>query len=108
MNWQRVAAPVIGISLMACAAAHPPAQRHEVEIRGLAFIPAALEVAEGDTVVWINRDIVPHTATSSAKPGWTTGPITQGDSGIYVASLKGEAAYACEFHPTMVGKLIVK
>ena len=108
MNWQRVVAPAIGISLMACAASHPPAKRYEVEIRGLVFVPATLEVAEGDTVVWINHDLVPHTATSTAKPGWTTGTIAQGDSGIYVASLKGEAPYACEFHPTMVGKVIVK
>ena len=42
-----------------------PPRRHVVEIRGMAFHPAVLEIHRGDTVVWVNRDFVPHTATGT-------------------------------------------
>jgi plastocyanin len=86
----------------------PAPHRHVVEIRGMAFHPAVLEVRRGDTVVWINRDIVPHTATATRKPGWNTGPLLQGKSGEYVANRLGDDAYACELHPTMLGQLVVR
>ena len=74
----------------------------------MAFHPETLELWRGDTVVWINRDIVPHTATATRKPGWNTGSLLQGESGRYVPRRKGEEPYFCLFHPTMLGKLIVR
>jgi plastocyanin len=103
----------IGILALAGATApsrpaDPIPQRHVVEIRGMAFHPEVLEVRRGDTVVWINRDIVPHTATANRKSGWNTGPLLQGQSGQYVASHRGEDPYFCTLHPVMLGKLIVR
>jgi plastocyanin len=83
-------------------------RRHEVEIRGMAFHPEVLEVRRGDTVVWLNGDIVPHTATATRKAGWSTGPLLQGKSGHYMARHRGEEPYFCQLHPTMRGKLIVR
>jgi plastocyanin len=88
--------------------ADPVPQRHVVEIRGMAFHPEVLKVRRGDTVVWINRDIVPHTATATRKSGWDTGTLLQGESGQYVASYGGEDPYFCKLHPVMLGKLIVR
>lgn len=81
---------------------------HTVEIRGMAFHPADLTVAMGDTIVWINRDIVPHTATAGGATKWDTGQLLQGQTGRYIAHHAGVARYACTFHPTMHGKLIVR
>ena len=36
---------------------------YQVEIIQMKFHPAELTLQKGDTVVWINRDIVPHDAT---------------------------------------------
>jgi plastocyanin len=80
---------------------------HTVEIRGMEFHPAALTVAAGDTIVWINRDIVPHTATATGRTKWDTGPLSQGQVGRYVARGVGVVRYACTFHPTMHGKLVI-
>ena len=88
--------------------ADPVPRRHVVEIREMAFHPQALEVHVGDTVVWINRDIVPHTATSSGDAEWNTGPLQQGKSGVYVPRKAGEAPYFCQLHPVMLGRLIVR
>jgi plastocyanin len=87
----------------------PAPRRHVVEIRGMAFHPAALTIAPGDTVVWINRDIVPHTATAvgQGEPRWDTGQLRQGEDGRYVPNRAGEARYVCTLHPTMQGKVII-
>jgi plastocyanin len=117
-NRRVVGAPIaalgaVGAQALAGAAMPPrttgPApRRHVVEIRGMAFHPEVLEARRGDTVVWINRDIVPHTATASGRSGWDTGPLVQGTSGQYVARRPGTEPYLCKLHPTMLGKLIVR
>jgi plastocyanin len=101
----------IGVLALAPASgrsADPVSQRHVVEIQGMKFHPEVLEVQRGDTVVWINRDIVPHSATSTRKSGWNTGSLAQGDSGQYVTRQPGEQPYFCQLHPVMLGKLIVR
>jgi plastocyanin len=74
----------------------------------MAFHPAELAVAPGDTVVWINRDIVPHTATAGGRREWTTGLLASGDSGSQVIRQPGPISYRCALHPTMRGTLTVE
>lgn len=74
----------------------------------MTFHPAVLEVGRGDTVVWVNRDMVPHTATAAGKAGWSTGNLLQDQSGQYVPRHSGTAPYFCELHPVMKGKLIIR
>ena len=33
----------------------------------MAYAPAEVTVAAGDTIVWVNQDIVPHTVTGEAR-----------------------------------------
>lgn len=82
---------------------------HEVKIRGMTFEPATLEVSAGDTVVWINEDFVPHTATSSATPAaFDSGTLQPKQRWKFVAKAKGTFPYVCTLHPTMVGSLQVR
>ena len=74
----------------------------------MAFHPQVLEVRRGDTIVWINRDIVPHTATSSQSATRNTGSLREGKTGQYVARHAGEDPYICQLHPVMWGRLIVR
>jgi plastocyanin len=85
-----------------------PPKTHTVEIRGMGFHPAVLTVAVGDTIVWINRDIVPHTATATSGTKWDTGQLLQGQTGRYVASHAGVVRYVCTLHPTMPAKLVIR
>ena len=73
----------------------------------MAFHPADLSVAVGDTVVWINRDLVPHTATGTGQMRWDTGALSEGTRGRFVPQRAGTARYSCVFHPSMHGRLIV-
>lgn len=106
------AAAILGFALVSVAAlpqGQPhAARRHVVEISGVAFHPEVLEVGWGDTVVWINQDLVPHTATAEGAAAWTTAALATGDSGQFIPHRAGEYRYVCKFHPTMHGKLIVR
>ena len=78
-----------------------------VVLRGMKYLPATLTVNVGDTVVWKNEDIVPHTATARNK-SFDSGNIEPGGSWRYVAKRKGTYFYYCAFHPETKGKLIVR
>lgn len=82
---------------------------HVVDMQGLAYHAADLDVAPGDTVTWVNRDIVPHTATSVPPQHVVdTGTLAAGASGKWVATRAGVYRYTCTFHPTMQGRLVVR
>lgn len=72
------------------------------------FHPAVLRVAPGDTVVWRNLDIVPHTATAKSRPDWTTGVLAREQSGTHIPTRRGTSEYFCELHPGMGGTLIIQ
>lgn len=78
-----------------------------VHIRAFEFAPAADTVQAGDTVVWTNEDVVPHTATALEKT-FDSGGIEVGRAWRYVARAPGAYPYACTFHPTMRGLLVVR
>lgn len=80
---------------------------HTVEIRGMAFHPAELRVHPGDTVEWVNRDVVPHTATAPDSV-WTSPPLARGERWRRVAGAPGDLDYLCAFHPVMEARVIVE
>ncbi len=96
------------VVLLALVAARGTPRTHTIEIHGMAFHPETVVVARGDTVVWINRDIVPHTATAVADPRWNTGQLARDAEGRYVPRRAGVLDYICTLHPTMRATLIVK
>ena len=87
-------------------AANAAAQSHTVVIEGFEFHPATLTVHRGDRIVWRNKDLVPHTATSHGV--FDSRSIAPGSSWTYVARKVGTLPYVCTFHPTMQGSLAVE
>ena len=92
------------VALDAIADAGPTT--HTVVIEGLKFLPETLAVRRGDTVVWVNKDPYPHTAT--AQGVFDSGSLAEGQSWKYTAEQAGEHAYLCTFHPNMKGTLRVE
>jgi plastocyanin len=94
--------------LVACASKPAPhaSQTFQVEIRGMQFVPAALHVHRGDLVVFTNKDIVPHTATSA---GWfDSGPLQPGQTWSYAVTDAIDYQYTCTMHPMMHGQLLAQ
>ncbi len=77
-----------------------------VTIRQMQFIPEALNVAIGDTVVWINKDLVDHTITEKKSKAFYSDTLAVGKS--WKMAVKDSAGYYCSIHPTMKGKLVLK
>jgi plastocyanin len=96
------------IAILAAVGCGPVPARHQVDIRDLAFAPGVLEVAVGDTVVWVNHDLFPHTSTMEGATGWNTGLIPADSSRSAVARRPGSYEYYCQVHPTMRGKVIAR
>jgi len=82
-------------------------QVHTVLIEGMRFQPQDLTVAAGDTVVWVNRDLVPHTATSPSGR-FDSNEIAPGTTWTHTVRNTGEFGYICTYHPLMKAILRVK
>ena len=92
-------------SAMPSAASQP--RQHRVEIHAFQFMPQQISVAPGDTIVWINRDIVPHTVIENGGT-WRSPPLEEGQSWKIVVERNGLYTYFCEFHPHMTGILTTR
>ncbi len=103
---------VVAVGLVACtigvaAGGRLKVKTHTVTIEGMRFQPERLTVARGDTVVWVNKDLVPHTATSETGR-FDSQTIRTEKSWTFTARRRGKFAYICTFHPTMKAMLRVK
>jgi plastocyanin len=98
-----IASTAASLLLSTPAAAAP--QNHVVVIDKMKFGAVPAKVRRGDTILWINRDILRHTATAVNKsfdvdlPPKTQKRMTVGTS--------GSIAFKCRYHPGMRGLLKV-
>lgn len=79
---------------------------YTIEIKEMKFEPAQLIVQKGDTVVWINRDIVSHDVTEEPTKAWTSGVIPIGQSWSLIVTKSAD--YYCSIHVVMKGKLLAE
>jgi plastocyanin len=80
---------------------------HTVLIQGMKFVPEVLTVEAGDTVVWLNKDFFPHTATADDR-SFDSRNIATNKAWKYVATKSGTFHYVCALHPTMKATLVVR
>ena len=71
------------------------------------FVPERIEVAAGDSIVWTNKDFLPHSVTAAAAKV-ESGDLGQERSFRWVARSKGEMPYLCRLHPVMRGVVVVR
>ena len=79
--------------------------QHQVIIQGFEFVPKELEVKRGDTIVWVNRDIVPHSIVISSSLEAVSPVLERGER--YEHVVESTMIYECGLHPPMKGKLII-
>lgn len=77
-----------------------------VIIKQMQFNPAVITAAAGDTIVWINQDIVDHNVTQTKKDGFYSDTLSVGES--WKMAVKDSASYICSLHPSMTGKIMLK
>lgn len=77
-----------------------------VILQQMKFNPAELTVNKGDTIVWINNDLVDHNVTSLRDKFFYSDTLKVGSSWKWVVT--DSAAYFCSIHPSMLGKILIK
>jgi plastocyanin len=77
-----------------------------VVINDMRFQPEEIRVRSGDTIVWVNRDLVTHCVNEASHRAWASPDIASGGSWRMVVT--GNATYYCTIHPVMKGRIVVK
>ena len=92
---------------LAFSNAAAPATQHTVTIEGMQFTPPQLTVHRGERIVWVNKDLFPHTVTANDK-AFDSGSIAANASWAFTPAKPGDYTYSCSFHPTMKGMIKVQ
>jgi plastocyanin len=82
-----------------------PAATVRVTMDKMAFSPAEVTAKVGDTIEWINKDFLQHSATAADK-SWDV-VLPQNKTGHIVVKAPGTIDYFCKYHPNMKGKITV-
>ena len=69
------------------------------------FEPEVLVLRSGDTVTWINKDLVDHDVMEEKSKAWRSSPLKPGQK--FSRVVKTSADYFCSIHVVMKGKLKV-
>ena len=78
---------------------------HIVVMEGMKFSPPTLRIRSGDTIVFKNNDLVPHTATAKQGEVFDSGIVKPGESWTFAPKFHATIPYVCIFHPTMEGRI---
>jgi plastocyanin len=78
----------------------------DVTIDNFSFRPQTLTVAVGTTVIWTNRDDIPHTVVSDDGVFKSKARDTD-EKFSYTFDQAGTYPYHCSIHPKMTGHVVV-
>ena len=101
---------VIGVLVALCAAialAAQPRPAAEIKIDNFTFAPAEMKVPAGTTVVWTNRDDIPHTVVSTEKV-FKSKVLDSDEKYSFTFTTAATYPYFCSIHPKMTAKVIVQ
>ncbi|MES2419302.1 MAG: plastocyanin/azurin family copper-binding protein [Bacteroidota bacterium] len=90
-------------SLTSCSSTPDKPEIHTVEIRDMKFIPEDITVKKGDTILWINQDMVAHDVTEEDTKAWSSSLLPAGKS--WKMEVNYESNYFCSIHAVMKGKI---
>lgn len=82
----------------------PAAAHHTIEITNFKFKPNRLEVSVGDTVTWINNDIVPHNIALNNGKELLSPILNKGEEFTFKPEVP--MTYICGLHPGMQGAIM--
>jgi len=117
-----IVAAILGITLIACGVTscsllkdlyggRGSAKTVTVEILRSSFQPETIEIVKDTTVIWINKDTIPHTITSSSCPCrhdfFDSGNLDPDEQFNFTFTEPGTYEYYCKIHPSVHGVVMV-
>jgi plastocyanin len=103
---RRCRALFIAAALAAVSTVPVRAADMEVNIDNFAFTPKELTVKAGTTIVFRNRDDIPHSVAGS-KGEFHSKALDTDDSFSFTFTKAGTYDYSCGLHPRMQGRIVV-
>jgi len=91
----------------AMQAAAPAGNVVEVKVDNFSFSPQSITIKPGTTVIWTNRDDIPHTVVSDDKV-FKSKVLDTDEKFSFTFDKTGSFPYFCSVHPKMTGKVIVQ
>lgn len=95
-----------GALLLAASPATAAPSTYMVVIDKMKFGPLPTNLRKGDAIIWVNRDIIRHTATASDRS--FDADLPAGAKAKTVLKKSGAIPFICRYHPGMRGTLKVK
>ena len=92
-------------ALMLGASVSAQAASIQISMENLVFAPAEASAKVGDTIEWVNKDVLAHTTT--ARNGDFDVTIPPKKTVTLVLKKAGTVDYYCRFHPNMRATLVV-
>jgi plastocyanin len=93
------------IAALALCSVSARAEMIQITIDRLVFGPVEVTAKVGDTIEWVNNDILSHTATATNRE-WDV-VIAPKKTGKLTLTKAGAIDYFCKYHPNMKGRLVV-
>ena len=82
-------------------------REHEMDQKGMKFVPHILLVTQGDTVKFLNHDNVGHNVYSPDNEGYNLGTFKQNEVRTQTFAKAGLYSQLCSIHPEMLGYVFV-
>lgn len=96
--------PVLLIAPLGLGSVSAHAATIQIVMDKMVFVPIETQAKVGDTIEWINNDILAHTATVAGD--WNV-VIAPNKTEKQVLQKAGTFDYYCKYHPNMKGRLAV-
>jgi len=100
------AASVMAVLLSAAIAVPAHAATIQITIENMEFAPAEVSARVGDTIEWINKDVLVHTATARNGDFDVTTPPKKTVTSVLKKA--GTVEYYCRYHPNMKAVLRIE
>ena len=100
------AASVMAVLLSAAIAVPAHAATIQITIENMEFAPAEVSARVGDTIEWINKDVLVHTATARNGDFDVTTPPKKTVTSLLKKA--GTVEYYCRYHPNMKAVLRIE
>jgi plastocyanin len=104
--WRGFRAFFIAVALCAVSTLPVRAADMEVNIDNFAFTPKEITVKAGTTIVFRNRDDIPHSVVGG-KGEFHSKALDTDESFSFTFAKPGTYEYFCGLHPQMHGKIVV-
>lgn len=78
-----------------------------IELVDVTLKPRVVEITEGGSVVWVNRDRTAHQLVSLAPNVFETPRLNEGESHVQGFTKPGTYPYYCTIHNEMKGTIVV-